>query len=137
MAEDIFHSAVVNALTKEDWKITKEQQLLRIGTVDMYLDIAAERLIVAERAHEKIAVEVKSFMGRSNISEFHTAIGQFMNYHAALAKIEPERTLYLAIPFDTYRDFFQKEFIRGMVEKLQIKLIVYHPVKEVIVEWKR
>jgi len=33
----------------------------------IYIDIGAERLLIAERAHEKIAIEVKSFIGRSAI----------------------------------------------------------------------
>jgi hypothetical protein len=50
----------------------------------MSIDLAAEKLIAAEREGEKIAVEVKSFLERSSaISEFHTALGQFINYRGA------------------------------------------------------
>ncbi len=59
----------------------------------MSIDLAAEKLIAAERENEKIAVEVKSFLEKSSaISEFHTALGQFINYRGALRRREPERS---------------------------------------------
>jgi XisH protein len=50
----------------------------------MYVDLGAESIVAAERAGQKIAVEIKSFLGASSISEFHTALGQFFNYRLAL-----------------------------------------------------
>ncbi|MEB3229940.1 MAG: element excision factor XisH family protein [Leptolyngbyaceae bacterium] len=47
--------------------------------VDFEIDLAAETLIAAVRQQEKIAVEGKSFIASSNISDFHTALGQFLN----------------------------------------------------------
>jgi hypothetical protein len=52
------------------------------------------RFIAAERNGQKIAVEVKSFIGTSTISEFHTALGQLINYRYALEVQEPQRVLY-------------------------------------------
>ncbi len=65
------------------------------------------RFIAAERNGQKIAVEVKSFIGTSTIFEFHTALGQFINYRYALEVQEPERVLYLAVPSNAYNDFLQ------------------------------
>lgn len=36
---------------------------------------------------------------------FHAALGQYLNYIQALEDKEPDRTLYLAVPFETYDDF--------------------------------
>jgi len=74
-AKDIFHDAVRKGLEKEDWVITDDPLRIRSGRVDMQIDLGAERLIAAERGNEKIAVEIKSFIGSSNIFEFHTALG--------------------------------------------------------------
>jgi XisH protein len=52
------------------------------------------------REKSQIAVEIKSFIGRSTITEFHMAVGQFLNYRLALQKVKSERVLYLAVPFD-------------------------------------
>lgn len=43
---------------------------MRFAELKLYGDIAAERTIVAEKGMEKIVVEIKSFLGRSAISEF-------------------------------------------------------------------
>jgi hypothetical protein len=48
---------------------------------------------------------------------------------------QPERTLYLAIPLSAYETFFKREFAQISVEKYQLKLIIYNPNKEVIVQW--
>ncbi|WP_339381107.1 element excision factor XisH family protein [Brasilonema sp. UFV-L1] len=101
------------------------------------IDLAAQKLIAAEREGKKIAVEVKSFLEKSSaISEFHTALGQFINYRGALRRREPERILYLAVPMTTYKTFFQLDFPKAMVEENQVKIIVYDVEREVIVEWK-
>ena len=97
--------------------------------------MGAESTIAAQRERQKIAVEIKSFIADSDISEFHTALGQYLNYVQALEDKEPDRTLYLAIPFETYRDFFQLPFIQKSLNRHAINLIVYDPIKEEIKEW--
>ncbi|GAA6621104.1 XisH family protein [Scytonema sp. NUACC26] len=137
-ARDVFHEVVKKALQKDGWHITHDPLTFSVGGVKMYIDLAAEKLIAAEREGEKIAVEVKSFLEQSSaISEFHTALGQFINYRSALRRREPDRILYLAVPSMTYRTFFQLEFPREMVEENQVKMIVYNIESEVIVEWKK
>ena len=103
----------------------------------MYIDLGAEKLIAAEKNGEKIAVEIKSFLGASAISEFHTALGQFMNYRLALREEEPDRILYLAVPSDTYDSFFYLQFIQLAIQQYQLKIIVYNSVDEVIVKWQK
>jgi hypothetical protein len=103
--------------------------------VDFEIDLAAE-MLAAERAGEKIAVEIKSFIGRSNVSEFHTALGQFMNYQFAIEEFDPQRKLYLAIPDSVYQSFFQRRFTRSVVERTRINLLVYNEKQELIVQWQ-
>jgi glucose-6-phosphate 1-dehydrogenase len=98
--------------------------------------LAAEKLIAAEREGQKIAVEVKSFLERfSAISEFHTALGQFINYRGALRRLQPERVLYLAVPSTTYKTFFQLDFPKDMILENQLKMLVYDVEQEVIFKW--
>ncbi|MBD2731491.1 XisH family protein [Nostoc sp. FACHB-892] len=135
-AKDIFHYAVRKGLEKEGWLITNDPLRIEVGDVEMYIDLGAEQILAAERAGDKIAVEIKSFIGASNISEFHTAIGQFFNYRVALEEQEPERVLYLAVPLGIYNAFFKLQFIKIVIQRSQLKLIIYDPIQEVIVEWK-
>ncbi len=80
MGKDIFHNAVKAALQKDGWTITHDPYSLAVGGVEMYIDLGAEQLLGAERDDTRIAVEIKSFIGTSPISEFHTAHGQFIDY---------------------------------------------------------
>ena len=134
-AKDIFHNTVKIGLEKEGWEITSDPLYLDFGGVEIYIDLAAEKLIAAEREGEKIAIEVKSFIGSSAISEFHKALGQFINYRTALSQKEPERIMYLAVPNITYETFFKLELIQLVIKVQNIKLIVYNPNKEEIEQW--
>lgn len=136
-AKDIFHDVVKSALEKEGWNITDDPLFLRFGGLELFIDLGAERIIAAQKGEEKIAVEIKSFVGNSATTEFSTALGQFLKYQVALQEEQPERILYLAVPQDTYRSFFNLELPRILVERYQINLIVYDPKKQVIVTWKR
>ncbi|MCU0541059.1 MAG: XisH family protein [Oscillatoriaceae cyanobacterium Prado104] len=136
MAKDVFHQQVKNALIKDGWNITHDPLTIRISTaVKVQIDLAAESAIAAERESEKIAVEIKSFVGDSDISAFHTALGQYLNYCQALEEQEPERIVYLAVPVETYGDFFQLPFIQRALRRYQIKLIIYDPKLEEIKQW--
>ncbi|MBW4613708.1 MAG: XisH family protein [Desmonostoc vinosum HA7617-LM4] len=136
-AKDIFHEVVKTALRKDGWYITHDPLSISVGGVNVSIDLAAERLIAAEREGEKIAVEVKSFLENSSaISEFHTALGQFINYRGALKRRQPERVLYLAVPLTTYKTFFQLDFPQAMLEENTVKMIIYDIEQEVIVKWR-
>lgn len=134
-AKDLFHEAVKRGLEKEQWIITDDPLELEWEEVKVKIDLAAERLLAAKRGEEKIAVEIKSFIGTSAISDFHTALGQFLNYRVMLEAKEPDRQLYLAIPLETYDTFFQSQFAQTVKQRYQLKLIVYEPINEEIVQW--
>lgn len=134
-ARDEFHEAVKTALKSEGWIITADPLYLEFGGVDMYVDLAAEKMIAAEKEGRKIAVEIKSFSAPSLISEFHTALGQFINYRTALQTQEAERRLYLAVPEDTYLAFFTLPFTQTVIAQQQVKVLVYDIEQEVIVKW--
>lgn len=101
----------------------------------MRLTRAAEELLGAEKEGRKIAVEVKSFISTSNVSEFHTALGQFLNYRDALDKIDPERQLYLAVREPIYETFFQRKFIVSAIARYKLRLVIYNVEKEIITQW--
>lgn len=135
-AKDRFHESVKRGLEKEQWVITHDPLRIEFGEEDeVRIDLGAERLLGAERANEKIAVEVKSFLSDSALFDFHMALGQFLNYRLVLEMNEPERTLYLAVPIAAYESFFTRDLPQAAVRQYQVKLVVYDPVDEVIVKW--
>ena len=136
-AKDIFHNTVRSALEKDGWTITHDPLFLKVSSkVKIKIDWGAEKLLAAEKGIHKIAVEVKSFLGLSALSEFHTAVGQFLNYRVALENMESERVLYLAVPTDIYQDFFTDSFVQNVLERYQIKLLVFHVKGQEITLWK-
>jgi XisH protein len=134
-AKDIFHETVKRALQKEQWTITDDPLRFKFGNVNFQVDLGAEHLVAAERSGEKIAIEIKSFLNPSAITDFYSALGQFLSYRLALESVEPNRTLYLAVPVDVYQTFFQYEFTQTAVQRYQVLIIVYDPASEVIVQW--
>lgn len=134
-AKDRFHAVVRIALEKEQWNVTDDPLRLEIGGTKFEIDLGAEQLLAAERGKDKIAVEIKTFLSDSPLTDYHAALGQFLNYRLALEIIDLTRTLYLAVPVGTYEVFFKREFTQISIERYQIKLIVYDPIQEVIIQW--
>ena len=75
-ARDIFHNPVKNALIKDGWTITHDPLRLSWGGRELYVDLGAEKVIGAEKAGRRIAVEIKSFLGASDVYELGNSIGQ-------------------------------------------------------------
>jgi hypothetical protein len=138
-AKDIFHEAVKQALIKDGWIITDDPLVIKLQDSDMnlFVDLGAERLIAAEKENEKIAVEVKSFVGTSFMADFHEAIGQFLNYRVALKSLDIARQIYLAIPLDIYETFFSRRFVQLVCKEYHLTEIVFDPNQEVICSWIR
>ena len=132
---DLYHDSVRIALEKDGWKITADPLDLTIGEVELFADLGAERVIAAEKGNEKIAVEIKSFVGQSPVSEFHKALGQYENYRSSLEELDPERTVWLAVPSEAWNDFFQRPFIQKAVLRHNLELIIFDITNETIVQW--
>jgi hypothetical protein len=82
-AKDIFHETVKKALQKEQWVITADPLKFKYGNVNFQIDLGAEKVLAAERQGEKIAVEIKSFLNPSAVTDFYAALGQFLSYRLA------------------------------------------------------
>ncbi len=112
------------------------QSNIRIDRVKLEIDLAAEKVFAAEKDGQKIAVEVKSFVNPSNISDFHNALGQFLSYRLALQMTESNRILYLAVPFDIFNTFFQERFTQAAIVQYDLKILAYEPNTKEIIQWK-
>ncbi|TAE58462.1 MAG: fatty-acid oxidation protein subunit alpha [Nostocales cyanobacterium] len=135
-AKDLFHTTVKTALVKDGWNITDEHLFIQVEDIDFYIDLTAERILAAEKTGKKIAVEIKSFLGASEVTEFHLALGQCLNYRSALRLTEPDRMLYLAIPVDVYNEFFSRRFIQRIITEYELKLLIFNPEQEEILIWR-
>ncbi len=135
MAKDIIHQQVKNALIKDGWTITHDPFPLRIGQKNLAADLGAERLISAEKDRRKIVVEIKSFLGHSNVRDLQQAIGQYVMYRQILDKSEPDRLLYLAITEETFNLVFKIELGQLFLDNNFLRLIVCDKQQEVITAW--
>ncbi len=135
MAKDKIHDAVRRALEKDGWTITDDPLFLLPKEDKLAVDLGAEKLIIAERGVEKIAVEIKSFEHPSLMYEFHRAIGQYFNYETALLETKEDRELFVAIPDAVYDQLIGKLTIRKSIERMNMKLLIIDIDLEEIVKW--
>jgi len=134
-ARDIYHNTVKQALVKDGWTITHDPYHLKWGAKDLYVDLGAEQILAAEKAQRKIAVEIKSFIGLSEMDDLEKAVGQYVVYNTVLAKVEPDRDLYLGVNEEIYADLFEEPIGQLLLARIPIRLLVFDPKTEVICRW--
>jgi XisH protein len=135
-ARDIYHETVKSALQKDGWRITDDPLVLTFNPKrQLKIDLGAERLLGAQKENKLIAVEIKTFLAPSALSEFHAALGQFLNYRLALKLKQPDRELFLAIPQDIYQTFFVEEFTQLSISEYNLKIITFSLEGKEILQW--
>jgi len=132
---DKIHEIVKTALVKDGWVITDDPFAVQFEEFDLYVDLAAERVFAAERAGEKIAVEIKSFLLPSKVQDLKLALGQYELYKDFMEVVATDRKLFLAIGADIHETFFQKKAVQFIINKRNLPLIVVDLGEEEIVEW--
>ena len=135
MARDRFHGTVRRALEQEGWTITADPYIVRFDRTAIEIDLAAQQFLTAERLEQKIAVEVKSFLGPSRMYDFHLALGQFLTYRLALEPHDPARLLYLAVPVDAYEQVFLGAMAQRIIRQYHVYLLIFDPLREAITQW--
>lgn len=136
MAKDIFHDLVRAGLEAEVWTITNDPYRLKFARIRFEIDLAAEKVITATKGTETIAVEIKSFLNPSTVTDFYAALGQFLSYRLVLEQEDSSRKLYLAVPLAIYNeDFFQSQFFELSVKEHNLSLIIYDSLKGGLVKW--
>ncbi len=132
---DKYHEAVKNALIKDGWTITDDPFTIDFEDATLFADLAAERTIAAQKENEQIAVEIKMFGSKSAYDDLEKAFGQYQVYRAFLRQIEPSREIFLAVPTEKYEKIFTRASVKFLVAEFRIKLFIFDPEKEEIVEW--
>ena len=133
--KDIYHDVVKRALQKDGWTITHDPYLLRLGGKRLEIDLGAECLIGAEKELRQIVIEIKSFVGRSDVRDLEQALGQYTLYHQILMEKNIDRILYLAVPERTYKDVFQVALGAVLLKNNVVQLIVFDDDCEEILQW--
>lgn len=134
-ARDLYHNHVRNALIKDGWTITDDPLRFRLGKKDMYIDLGAERILWAEKNSSRIAVEIKSFLGASDLADLHDALGQFVLYHDVLQETQADRILFLAVRDTVYATVFESPIGNLLLKNGRLQLLVFSVEQEAIVKW--
>ena len=132
---DRYHDVVRRALEKDGWTITDDPLRMRWGKKDMYVDLAAEKLLVAAKGEQQIAVEIKTFRGPSSIADAQKSLGQYFIYLSVIKRVDPQRKLYLAIHEEVYDEFFTEPLGEILLSDYQVPILVFDPDQEVIIRW--
>ena len=135
MARDKYHYLVKKALAAEGWTVTDDPFIVDALVRNLEIDLGAERLLAAQKGKEKIAIEIKTFSGISQLHDYYKALGQFNYYSVALRKQEPDRVLYLAVPDGTYKSFFKEPITAETIQLFNVKIIVYSIQNQKITQW--
>ena len=133
--KDAYHDTVKNMLVKDGWVITNDPYIVRRGRHSLFIDLAAEMPLTAEKAGRKIAIEIKSLSGTAEMPEFERALGQFLIYRSLLRRQASDCTLFLAVSLAAYTEHFDTIEGRDLIADDQIRLIVFRPETEEITQW--
>jgi hypothetical protein len=137
-AQDVYFDLVKHALQQEGWRVTHHPLRLRVPVSSIQTrqsEAAEEPLLAADQAERKIAVLVKSFMGRFEMADLRQAVEQVRRYRTLLATTDPDRVVYLAVRQTTYREHFAGAVGAQLLVRQHILSLVFDPRTETIVRW--
>lgn len=136
-ARGFYHDAVRTALEADGWTITHDPYIIPVGLGRVFVDLGAERVLAASRGAERIAVEIKSFLGRSAIADLEQALGQYLLYRPLLSRQEPDRTLFLAVPLLALAEALGSVAGQIAVETYEVRFVVVDTDNRRIDRWRR
>ncbi|MGL5065638.1 MAG: element excision factor XisH family protein [Microcoleus sp.] len=134
--KDPFPDLVHLLIEKDGWTIT-ELEFTQAEDVDFFRDSRKDRVLAAEKAGQKIVVQIQSYPRGSGMTDFHSSLGQFLTDRSALRLTQPERVLYLAVSIDIYQVFFERQFIQRVIAEHQLKFLIFNENREKIVSWDK
>lgn len=132
---DKIHNAVKNALINDGWTITHDPFTMKRGRVKLQADLAAEKMMAAEKNGEKIVVEIKSFLSKSQIRELQQAIGQYSLYREYLRILQTSYKLFLAVSEEAYQSLIRLDEVETVLQALKISIFTIDLEKEEVVRW--
>jgi hypothetical protein len=140
MAKDIIHYAIKDALLNDNWEVTNDPFTIDLDEDNTFFDIdlaAQKNETTVFQNRSMLAIEIKSFAGASVIHAFHEALGQFLNYQAALDEQGLESELFLAISVRGWERLSAFKFIMRRIDQFNLKFIVVNIQDKKIEKWIR
>ncbi|MDJ1178219.1 element excision factor XisH family protein [Roseofilum sp. BLCC_M91] len=102
----------------------------------MFVDLGITgQFIGAERGNYRIAIEIKELRGKSPMVELEQAMGQYTLYRLLLAQVDPERSLYLAVSTQVYKELFQEPIGKLVIRDLPLNLLIVDVETVEVKQW--
>lgn len=101
----------------------------------MFVDLAAERLIGATKGTRKIAVEIKSFIGESEVNDLENALGQYLLHRSVMRKSKPERVLYLAVSEEAWANVLADDLGSLVQQDYGVKILTFSIETREVIKW--
>ena len=126
-------------MENEGWKIINDPFTIDLTDDDTYFDIdlEAERPATMFGKERIVAIEIKSFQQASVIHAFHEALGQFLNYEAAIEEQALQLELFLAVSEEGWERINAYKFIQRRILQYGLKFMVVSVHSKTIVKWIR
>ncbi len=137
MAKDQIHYAIVKALENAGWNVVADPLTIDLTEDDTFFDVdlAAEKKAQLIDVQRIVAIEVKSFSGGSIINAFHEALGQFLNYQAAIEEQGLNMELFLAVSKEGWERLNEYKFIQRRSLQYQLQFLVVDIASKKIDKW--
>lgn len=137
MAKDFIHYFVKEALKNAGWEVTDDPFTIKLNEDDTFFDIdlAAKRSAPSLAIQRIVAIEIKSFTGGSIINAFHEALGQYLNYQAAIDEQDLNLELFLAVSDKGWERLNEYKFIQRRIIQYQLQFLVVDVNKKIISKW--
>lgn len=131
-AKDRYHETVLHALVKAGWQITAQQVAVIVENRRLWIDLQAE----STTQGVAILVEIKGFENTPSPVEYlANATGKYALYRAVLDYLKIPLPLYMAVPDAAYHGILSEEIGKQTLQRSGVKLIVFDPEREEIVQW--
>lgn len=135
-AKNADHDIVREALVADGWTITHDPLRAQFAGRDVFIDLGAEQnALTAEKDGRRIAVEIQSFAGRSEVRNLQEAAGQYGMYRLVLRRSDPDRALFMAVAREVYDDILSEPLGQAMLAEFEIALLVYDSTTRRVLRW--
>ena len=136
-ARDQIHIQVRTALEKDGWTITADPLFIPTeGLSGLYVDLAAQKVLEAEKDGKKIVIEIKGFGEQSMTHDFYEAVGQFLTYEFALQALGVDWPLFLAVPLIEYGRLEKVPLFLAILRKFAVKILIIDTQTQQVVSWQ-
>ena len=109
-ARDLVHNAVRHALEKDGWLITHDPLHLRVGGIDVYIDLGAEEITTTSTKIAHLFSRAGDDCPMGKLEQYRTTVQAVLDEYAKPPRLNDEGVELQTI-FDPLHDHYQLAFV--------------------------